>query len=46
MIGAGAWSEVQLTAWTSVKDAEIVALPTVFRQNSLTNQAYLTRVRT
>lgn len=26
MIGAGAWSEVQLTAWASVKNAEIVAL--------------------
>lgn len=26
MIGAGAWSEVQLTAWTGVKNAEIVAL--------------------
>jgi predicted dehydrogenase len=26
MIGAGAWSEVQLTAWASVKNARIVAL--------------------
>ena len=26
MIGAGAWSEVQLTAWAGVKNAEIVAL--------------------
>jgi len=26
MIGAGAWSEVQLTAWADVRNAEIVAL--------------------
>jgi predicted dehydrogenase len=26
MIGAGAWSEIQLTAWNGVVDAEIVAL--------------------
>ncbi len=26
MIGAGAWSEVQLTAWAGVNNAEIVAL--------------------
>lgn len=26
MIGAGAWSEIQLTAWAGVKNAEIVAL--------------------
>ena len=26
MIGAGAWSELQLTAWAGVKNAEIVAL--------------------
>jgi predicted dehydrogenase len=26
MIGAGAWSEIQLTAWAGVENAEIVAL--------------------
>ena len=26
MIGAGAWSDIQLTAWAGVENAEVVAL--------------------